>query len=111
MDTPRNIDQARRQISRTERAKEIIEAGYTFSFDDEADTVAVCKPGRLAADYFILDGKCDCQDFQNHGDFCKHTLAAGLVQEEARAEAQAAAYDAEMEKFGEVLIDALLPNL
>ena len=53
-----------------------------------------CKPGRLAADYFIntVTGECDCPDFAKHGDFCKHTIAAELVDEDAHYDAMAAQY-------------------
>src|SRR5579859_6125884 len=83
MNEPRNINDARRLILREERARLILKEGYTFWPDAELDTVAVCKPGRLAADYWIDGGKCDCPDFEAHGDFCKHVLAYDMVMEEA----------------------------
>ena len=78
------------------KAIEIIKEGYTFSKDAETGVIAVCKPGRLAASYWInvLEEGCDCPDYMKHGKYCKHTLANGILEEEeASMEAQCELYD------------------
>ena len=90
---PKDIQTAMRHALRLERAKAILEAGYTFSEDKDLDTIFVCKPGRLFADYQIASGKCDCPDFAEHKDVCKHTLALEIKNAEDTAiDAQAAQY-------------------
>ena len=46
------------------------------------DRVAVCKPGFLHAEYWITNCGlfCDCPAFEKHKDFCKHTIAWGIVK-------------------------------
>lgn len=86
MDTQIVADTFRR-AKRLQAAKQTIADGYTYWKDADGIT-AVCKPGRLAATYFIglwKDGACECPDFEKHGDFCKHTIAAGLSEEEKQA--------------------------
>ena len=88
-----NINTARREANSYAKALEILKEGYSFTRENE-DSIAVCKPGRLAASYWIVDGECDCPDFMKHGNFCKHTLANGILEEEAASmEAQCAEYD------------------
>src|SRR5207245_2019593 len=90
---PKDAATALRLALRYERAKQILAEGYTFPRDEELQTIFVCKPGRLFAHYWITDGKCDCPDFLKHADFCKHTLAVYLQDEEDRqADEQAAEY-------------------
>lgn len=76
---PQTIEEARRQINTVDRAKEILKAEYTFWLDDDSIYVAVCKPGQMAASYFIdITGDiptCNCPDFEHRGNYCKHTLA------------------------------------
>ena len=87
---PKDVQTALRLALRFERAKLILAEGYTFSVDEEMQTVYICKPGRLFAHYIIYQGQCDCPDFTTHRDFCKHTLAYALRQEE---DAQCEAYE------------------
>ena len=100
--TPKNATQALRLIRTTERANNLISEGYTFFEDKEADYVAVCKPGREAASYFMStengDFKCECPDFVKNGDYCKHTICWGSMQDEAEMwEAICAEVDARAE--------------
>lgn len=30
----------------------------------------------------MLTSQCTCPDYQRHGDFCKHSMAVGLLQEQ-----------------------------
>ena len=91
--TPANINEARRLANSYAKAEEIIKEGYQFTFENSG-SIAVCKPGRLAASYWIVDGECDCPDFLNRGTFCKHTLANRILREEEESlEAQCAEYD------------------
>jgi hypothetical protein len=96
---PRNASEALRYARTAERAQNILKEGYTFHRDPNSDVVAVCKPGRLAASYWLnmLEPGCDCPDFRKHKDYCKHTLASEMLEaredEEAGLEAQCAEYD------------------
>ena len=100
-----NINEAIAQANRNTRALQIIEEGYTFTQDADTKMVAVCKPGKLAASYFIgehVDGSngCDCADKAKTGKPCKHEIAWNILQDEeaneARMwEAQCAQWDAE----------------
>lgn len=91
MNNPTNINEAVALAVRFERAKAILAEGYTFSQDKETGAVAACKPGSLAASYWInglVDG-CDCPDATQRGKgVCKHSLAWELLQEEMMWEAQ-----------------------
>ena len=90
---PKDIQTLMRLAWRTERARQILDAGYTFWPDANMDSVAICKPGRLFAEYSIYRGECDCPDFRNYGDFCKHTIAYYLRQQEDKhIDEQAALY-------------------
>jgi hypothetical protein len=91
-----NINTARREANSYAKALEILKAGYTFTKDAETEVIAVCKPGRLAASYWLnmMEPGCDCPDYMKRGNFCKHTMAWGILQEEeASMEAQCAEYD------------------
>ena len=81
---PRNAMEALRQATVFARAEQIISDGYSFWPDEDPtmDMVSVCKPGFLHADYWITDGGlvCDCPDFAKFKDFCKHTIAWGIVK-------------------------------
>ena len=99
--TPRNAQQAIAQANRFDRARQIIKEGYTFT-DMGDGGIAVCKPGKLAASYWI-DGPfckgCDCPDATKNGNRCKHMLAWESINAEEAAElegleAQCAEYDA-----------------
>lgn len=81
---PRTINEAIRQADTTERARQIIAQGYSFWPEADRDTIAICKPGFLHADYWLSDnGKtCDCPDFVKHQDYCKHVLANSIVEAE-----------------------------
>src|SRR5689334_19829158 len=93
---PKDAHQALRQAKSFEKAQEIIQAGYYFEEDKEIDTVYVVKPGKWSADYFIYEGKCDCPDFTQRGEFCKHTLAWQILQKQkADEEAMIAQYEKE----------------
>ena len=88
---PKDIQTALRHALRLERAKQILAEGYTFWKDPEFDIIGVCKPGRLYAHYWIHEGTCDCPDFEQYGDLCKHTLAVDIQNaEDAAIDAQAA---------------------
>jgi SWIM zinc finger len=94
-----NINLAVQQANRYERAKTLLKEGYTFHKDQGSDVVAVCKPGRLAASYWLnmLSEGCDCPDFLKRGQPCKHMLAWDILEakamEEAGLEAQCAEYE------------------
>jgi SWIM zinc finger len=91
-----NINEARRMANSYAKAQQIIKEGYTFHKDADSDVIAVCKPGRLAASYWInmLEPGCDCPDYRKHGKYCKHTLANGILEDDAaNMEAQCAEYD------------------
>lgn len=45
----------------------------------------------------MLTETCTCPDFQRHGDFCKHSMAVGLIKEQEAQIAQAETYLMEME--------------
>ena len=96
---PRNAQQALQQARLHERAQAILAAGYQFIEDKDTDVVAVVKPGRLAASYWInlLSEGCDCPDAMK-GNYCKHRAAWKLLQEQAaddaaNMEAQCAAWE------------------
>lgn len=76
--TPKKAEDIARLAKRTSAATETIKLGYTYWTDETG--VAVCKPGTLAAEYWITENGCSCPDFAHHGDFCKHTVAAAYVQ-------------------------------
>lgn len=81
MFTPKTASEAARLAVLTERAQQILTEGYSFWPDAEAGFTAVCKPGKLAAAYWITDGKCDCPARQKDAT-CKHEIAAMLKSEE-----------------------------
>lgn len=92
-----NINSARRAANCYAKAEQIIKEGYRFEKDADSEVIAVIKPGKLAASYWInlLSEGCDCPDFMKHGNFCKHTMANDLLEDEmAGLEAQCAEYDA-----------------
>jgi hypothetical protein len=96
MTTPRNAQEAMQQALRFERAKQIIKEGYTFHQDADSDVVAVCKPGSLAAAYWLnmLSDGCDCPDFLKTHKPCKHMIAWEILEDDAaNMEAQCAEYD------------------
>lgn len=100
--TPRNANEARRLANSYEKALTMAAEGYTFE-KMESGSIAICKPGRLAASYWIgehLDGTngCDCPDFTKNGSFCKHTI---FVLIEWEKEAQEALHKAEEEEMFE----------
>lgn len=80
---PANALEALRLARTEESAKQILEEGYTFELDTELEMVAVCKPGKESAAYWIFLGEgddllpqgCNCPDFLQRGGYCKHTLA------------------------------------
>ena len=78
-------EQASRYIRTANRAETLVADGYTFD-EIGAEMVAVTKPGKLAASYFINlhTAECDCPDFTGNGSFCKHLIAYAAIQEEAR---------------------------
>jgi hypothetical protein len=87
------------------RAQEIIAAGYTFWPDADAGT-AVCKPGELAATYWITEEGCTCPAYAKES-ICKHSIAADKLAEEAALEAEYApeiefdaAFDRAAAKYG-----------
>ncbi len=87
-----NINTAIAQANRFSRAIQIIKDGYCFTVENSG-SIAVCKPGRLAASYWITDGECDCPD-RMKGNVCKHELAWEILEDErANMEAQCAEYD------------------
>ena len=95
--TTNNINTARREANCYTKALQIIKEGYTFTKDADSEVIAVCKPGQLAASYWInmISEGCDCPDFQKHGTFCKHTMANDLIEDEAKMwESICAEYDA-----------------
>lgn len=78
-----NINEARRAANSNTKAIEIIKEGYTFTDElGDGTLIAVTKPGRLAASYWITDGECDCPDFMKRGSYCKHILAYDIKQDE-----------------------------
>lgn len=96
----KNPTEALRYARCAERAETLLREGYTFWKDVELETVAVCKPKRLAASYWIdlRESRCSCPDFEQHGDYCKHLLAFKMKEEEdddadRRAEAEQDARD------------------
>lgn len=84
--TPRTAIEARDLAVRNERARQIIAEGYSFfaDADPDMDLVAVCKPGSLAAAYWITQRGtvCDCKDFEGNRKHCKHIFAWQIVQAE-----------------------------
>src|SRR5438105_2764972 len=96
--------QAAWQLARCwQRALDILKAGYSFWPDEELESVAVCKPGRLYAHYLITRGVCDCPDYGRNGDYCKHTLA---YEEHQRNQALCEEYDGDTgEEFDFCLAD------
>jgi hypothetical protein len=80
--TPRTAPEALRQARTAERAALIIQEGYSFFPDAELEMIAVCKPGFLHAEYWLTEGGkvCDCGDFVNRKDYCKHTIANSIVE-------------------------------
>jgi hypothetical protein len=78
---PKTASETARFITLTERARQIIADGYTFSTDAEVGITYVCKPGRLASDYELFDGKCTCPARQRER-FCKHEIAVALIEAE-----------------------------
>jgi hypothetical protein len=85
---PRNAQEALQQAVRLERAKQLIEEGYTFTKDADTNMVAVCKPGELHAAYWIgehVDGTngCDCPDAVK-GNYCKHEICWDMIQANAQ---------------------------
>jgi hypothetical protein len=87
--SPKNAQEALQQANRLQRARAILAEGYTFHKDKDSEAVAVCKPGRLAASYWInlLSEGCDCPDSMKGND-CKHLLAWDILQTE-KADEQA----------------------
>ena len=94
---PTNINTARREANSYAKAEEIIKEGYSFTDElGDGTLIAVVKPGRLAASYWITDGECDCPDFMQRGTFCKHTMAHSIKQDEEKMmEALCAEWEAE----------------
>lgn len=96
-----NINDAIAQANRRERALNILEEGYTFT--QENDMVAVCKPGELHASYWIgehVDSStgCDCPDRVKTGKPCKHEIANDILQaDEAHFEAMAQKWENEQD--------------
>lgn len=78
---PKTAMEASRQARTYDRAKAIIQQGYSFFPEIDIDAIAVCKPGHLHADYWLTEGgkECDCGDFCFRMDFCKHTIAYAIV--------------------------------
>lgn len=85
--TPKNAVEANEQAKRLDRAKALLAEGYTFYRDADSEVIAVCKPGRLAASYFInmLTPGCDCPDFLKTEQACKHMYAYEILQNEEAA--------------------------
>lgn len=78
---PRTASEALRLAKTEEKAQAILSEGYTFEQEEDTKTVSICKPGKLSASYWIMDGECSCPDFQKHGNYCKHILAWGIWKE------------------------------
>jgi len=103
---PTNAVDALRLARAESKAKAIITEGYTFEAQEGTSLIAVCKPGKLAAAYWIetaSDGfwqGCNCPaSVANGGTFCKHLLAYDRLQaEEANQLANA---PTEEEEFGQ----------
>ena len=77
-----NINQAINQANRLQRALTILKEGYKLTDElGDGSLIAVCKPGRLAASYWITDGECDCPD-RAKGNICKHELAWDVLKAE-----------------------------
>ena len=86
---PTNATEALRVARAESKAKSIITEGYTFEAQEGTSLIAVCKPGKLAAAYWIETANdgfwqgCSCPSFQKSGaGYCKHTLALKRIQEE-----------------------------
>ena len=79
---PRTATEALRQARTAERAALIIAEGYSIFPEIDLDAIAVCKPGFLSSAYWLTEGGkvCDCPDFSNRCDYCKHTLAYSTVE-------------------------------
>ena len=78
-----NINTAIAEALRMERALTILKEGYSFTDElGDGTLIAVCKPGKLAAAYWIMFGKCDCPDFMKTGRDCKHMIASEIKQDE-----------------------------
>ncbi len=58
----KNEQEAVAQADRWERAQRLIEEGYTFWPESDPDQIAVCKPGRLVAEYWSTEDGCNCPD-------------------------------------------------
>jgi uncharacterized Zn finger protein len=106
---PTNVNEAIAIALRFERAKQIIEEGYTFSLDTDTGVVSVCKPGQLSASYFIglFVSGCDCPDATNRQQPCKHELAWLLVREARMLEAQWREYEIMEEGRGVIESDRM----
>jgi SWIM zinc finger len=94
--TANNINTARRLANSAAKAEQILKEGYRFEKDADSEVIAVIKPGRLAASYWLnmLSEGCDCPDYLKNGSFCKHTIANGILEdEEASLQFQCELYD------------------
>src|ERR1051326_6362748 len=82
---PRNAVEALRLAKTTEKARGLRKEGYRFE-DLGIDSIAVIKPGRIAASYTVNahTGECDCPDWQEHKNFCKHSIACQEVLDNER---------------------------
>jgi hypothetical protein len=83
-------------------AVELKKAGEYYTYSQAPGIYGIYKRSYSTASdtsYLInLNGEkptCTCPDFQNFGNYCKHTMALEIVlDEEAREEAQVAEYEA-----------------
>ena len=91
-----NINTAIAEALCMERALNILKEGYSFTDElGDGTLIAVCKPGKLAADYWIMFGKCDCPDFMKTGRDCKHMIANEIKKaDEEMMEALCAEWEA-----------------
>src|SRR5690348_3836483 len=82
---PRDINQARRQADRYQRALRMSAQGYTFRADeDAAEVYLVDKPDGTVHCVQVQIPACSCVDFQKHEEPCKHIHFVNLELENAQ---------------------------
>ena len=97
-----DIKIARRQANCFDRALTMEAQGYAVEVNDALQSgicYFVTNPEGVTYTVDPLLQTCNCPDFENRGDFCKHTMFVNLwnqKQEDLRDEAQVAAYEAEL---------------
>ena len=91
--TPKTATEALRYARTADKAAALLTQGYEFLMLEAIQVVSVIRPE--GGNYFLdlISEECNCPDFANRGDYCKHLLAWEAIETAARDEAICAEWE------------------